>query len=391
FLCRLQETQLELEEFQASSRDLEVELETQLKHYESTDRELRSLLGRVQSENDALQEKLSQVQRESTRQVSDLQVQLADVTASREEMHRYIRELEQSNDDLERAKRATVASLEEFESKLNLAIERNAFLENELDEKEALGFMVQRLKDETRDLKQELMIQQTVHKEEQTPFADNATSGLAKLEAAYKARKEAQAAAAAGATPNVATPTTRGSSGATDSNRIATENGGSSSSKLSSNGAAGTGIPGCQTPLTPSARVSALNIVGDLLRKVGVSTLCLCRRVRSSLAVDVNALVSADDPARRRSDSAPASYAYATRPLVGKAVRLSRFRGVPTVAQNVCVNPKALVGCFCNAASGLVRLLTLESKLASCRNFVKSPQREDMEGLGAIPGVAAAG
>ena len=26
------------------------------------------------------------------------------------------------------------------------------------------------------------------------------------------------------------------------------------------------------TPLTPSARISALNIVGDLLRKVGVST-----------------------------------------------------------------------------------------------------------------------
>ncbi|CAN8030816.1 unnamed protein product [Ixodes persulcatus] len=305
YKAKLQETQVELEEFQASSRDYEVELETQLKQYETSDRELRSLLGRVQSENDSLQERLSQVQRESTRQVSDLQNQLADVTASREEMHRYIRELEQSNDDLERAKRTTVASLEEFESKLNLAIERNAFLENELDEKEALGFMVQRLKDETRDLKQELMIQQSVHKEEQTPFPDNGTSGLAKFEAAYKARKEAQAAAAAGVAGANAVPCTpaRSGSGATDSNRIATENGSSSSSKLSTNGAAGTGVSSCQTPLTPSARVSALNIVGDLLRKVG----------------------------------------------------------------------------------------TLESKLASCRNFVKSPQREDVEGLGAISGVAAAG
>ncbi|KAH8027451.1 hypothetical protein HPB51_005733 [Rhipicephalus microplus] len=45
---------------------------------------------------------------------------------------------------------ATVASLEEFESKLNQAIERNAFLESELDEKEAMSFMVQRLKDEAR-------------------------------------------------------------------------------------------------------------------------------------------------------------------------------------------------------------------------------------------------
>ncbi|KAG0443848.1 hypothetical protein HPB47_014461 [Ixodes persulcatus] len=168
---------------------------TQLKQYETSDRELRSLLGRVQSENDSLQERLSQVQAESTRQVSDLQNQLADVTASREEMHRYIRELDAVH-------RRSGASQE--------AIERNAFLENELDEKEALGFMVQRLKDETRDLKQELMIQQSVHKEEQTPFPDNGTSGLAKFEAAYKARKEAQAAAAAGVAGANAVPCTPG-------------------------------------------------------------------------------------------------------------------------------------------------------------------------------------
>jgi len=43
-------------------------------------------------------------------------------------------------------------SIEDFEAKLNLAIERNAFLESELDEKENLKSMVQRLKDETRGL-----------------------------------------------------------------------------------------------------------------------------------------------------------------------------------------------------------------------------------------------
>lgn len=46
--------------------------------------------------------------------------------------------------------RATLVSLEDFEARLNLAIERNAFLESELDEKETLKAMVQRLKDETR-------------------------------------------------------------------------------------------------------------------------------------------------------------------------------------------------------------------------------------------------
>ncbi|KAK8782239.1 hypothetical protein V5799_016420 [Amblyomma americanum] len=153
---RWREAQLELEEFQASSRDLEAELETQLEQFEASNRELRAAVGRLQADNENLQEKLQQVQREGARQVHDLQSQLAEVSASREEMHNYIRELEQSNDDLERAKRSVC---------LLQAIERNAFLESELDDKEAMSFMVQRLKDETRDLKQELMIQQSVHKE----------------------------------------------------------------------------------------------------------------------------------------------------------------------------------------------------------------------------------
>ena len=49
--------------------------------------------------------------------------------------------------------RETLASLEDFESRMNSAIERNAFLESELDEKESLKSVVQRMKDETRDLR----------------------------------------------------------------------------------------------------------------------------------------------------------------------------------------------------------------------------------------------
>ena len=71
---------------------------------------------------------------------------------------RYVRELEQQNDDLERVKRSTLASLEDFEGRMNAAIERNAFLESELDEKESLKMAVQRLKDETRDLRSELKV-----------------------------------------------------------------------------------------------------------------------------------------------------------------------------------------------------------------------------------------
>jgi len=50
--------------------------------------------------------------------------------------------------------RETVASLQDFEAKLNQAIERNAFLESELDDKDYLMESVQRLKDEARGARQ---------------------------------------------------------------------------------------------------------------------------------------------------------------------------------------------------------------------------------------------
>lgn len=45
---------------------------------------------------------------------------------------------------------ATIVSIEDFEQRLNQAIERNAFLESELDEKEVMAVTVQRLRDEAR-------------------------------------------------------------------------------------------------------------------------------------------------------------------------------------------------------------------------------------------------
>ena len=54
--------------------------------------------------------------------------------------------------------RATIVSLEDFEGRLNQAIERNAFLESELDEKESLLVSVQRLKDEARGEGRRLLV-----------------------------------------------------------------------------------------------------------------------------------------------------------------------------------------------------------------------------------------
>lgn len=55
-------------------------------------------------------------------------------------------------------------SLEDFEGRLNQAIERNAFLESELDEKESLLVSVQRLKDEARGKKKTLRNQTVIQR-----------------------------------------------------------------------------------------------------------------------------------------------------------------------------------------------------------------------------------
>lgn len=76
------------------------------------------------------------------------------------QMTTYIRDLEQKNDDLERARRIIEESIAAIESDFQLAIERNAILESEVDEKESLQEKLQRLADESRDLKQELLVKE---------------------------------------------------------------------------------------------------------------------------------------------------------------------------------------------------------------------------------------
>ncbi|XP_041062581.1 nuclear distribution protein nudE homolog 1 isoform X2 [Carcharodon carcharias] len=241
-----QNTREELIEFQEGSRELEAELETQLEHAENRNRDLLSDNNRLRMELELFKEKLEEHHSENYKRITMLQDELAETTAIKDQLQKYIRELEQANDDLERAKRATIMSLEDFEQRLNQAIERNAFLESELDEKENLLVSVQRLKDEARDLRQELAVQQkpdSIRKPTNTTLdSENAI---------------AQASTTMPLTPLIC----KGPSSGFHTPAMFTKDGYTGS------------------PLTPSARISALNIVGDLLRKVGAleSKLASCR------------------------------------------------------------------------------------------------------------------
>ena len=75
-----------------------------------------------------------------------------------------LRDTEVANDDFERQARNTTSSLEDVESKYNIAIERGVILEEDIkageQEREALRIETQRLRDELSDLKVEAEIRQ---------------------------------------------------------------------------------------------------------------------------------------------------------------------------------------------------------------------------------------
>ncbi|CAK6978099.1 nuclear distribution protein nudE homolog 1-A-like isoform X2 [Scomber scombrus] len=276
-----EEAQEELQEFQQMSRDYEVELETELKQCEARNRELLATNNRLRMELENYKEKYETQHTEAYRQISTLEGDLAETTAVRDQLHKYIRELEQANDDLERTKRATIMSLEDFEQRMNHVIERNAFLESELDEKENLLESVQRLKDEARDLRQELAVQQKQQVQDRKPSISST------------AKEPSSSSSAVGLpTPPLTPPDKR-----TEENKTTS----SSSNPPVPSAATTTAAPSrppstadslttptpslsrgeslSATPLTMSARISALNIVGELLRKVGnlESKLASCR------------------------------------------------------------------------------------------------------------------
>ncbi|XP_068610459.1 nuclear distribution protein nudE-like 1-B [Brachionichthys hirsutus] len=260
-----QEAHEELLEFQEGSRELEAELEAQLGQAEYRMKDLHSENQRLKNEVENLKDKLEQQHSQSYKQISTLEDDLGQTRSIKDQLHKYVRELEQSNDDLERAKRAAIVSLENFEQRLNQAIERNAFLESELDEKESLLVSVQRLKDEARDLRQELAVRERQSDASRMSAPSSPTQDSVKTDTAVQASLSLPA-----------TPLSKGLD-----NVFADQ-------AVLSNGY------GSNSPLTPSARISALNIVSDLLRKVGAleSKLAACRnsakdqRARKAYALD---------------------------------------------------------------------------------------------------------
>ncbi|XP_015588684.1 nuclear distribution protein nudE homolog 1-A [Cephus cinctus] len=250
---RKEDVERELEEFQENSQMLERELEASLEQAEKTNKELRQRNSRLATEIEQLRTRLDQQSADCT----IFQTQAQELQAQNDQYMKYIRELEQKNDDLERANRVNTVTEEEIEAKFNLAIEKNALLESELDEKEGLKVIVQRLTDEIRDLKQEIQIH-----ERQQPDNDKSADRVRTVVDSNKLQVDLETC-----TPSISPLTVQNAAGIIHTPTPPPMKIG--------NGVVGGVIANnnnnnnMNPPMAPCTRILAMNMIGDLMRKVG--------------------------------------------------------------------------------------------------------------------------
>jgi len=111
-----------------------------------------------------LQRKYKESKAEASAAQSNLEKEITSLRDANRTLQLKLRDIEVANDDMERHARHTTSSLEDLESKYNIAIERGVMLEEEIklgeQERERLRVEAQRLREELSDLKIEAEILQ---------------------------------------------------------------------------------------------------------------------------------------------------------------------------------------------------------------------------------------
>ncbi|KAI9762228.1 MAG: acetyl-coenzyme-A carboxylase [Chaenotheca gracillima] len=162
YKSQYEQLESELADFQASSRELEAELEKDVEASEKREHTLRQKVEGLGYEVEEWKSKTKHSKTEAGAAQATLQKEITTLRDSNRTMQLKLRDIEVANDDFERQARNTTSSLEDLESKYNVAIERGVMLEAEIQsgeqEREALRIETQRLREELSDLKIEAEI-----------------------------------------------------------------------------------------------------------------------------------------------------------------------------------------------------------------------------------------
>ncbi|KAK4994902.1 NADH:ubiquinone oxidoreductase [Elasticomyces elasticus] len=164
YKAQYEQLEVELQEFQTSSKELEEELEKDVEASEKRERKLKEQVEGLGFEVDEWKTKYKQSKAEANSVQTTLQKEITGMRDSNRTLQLKLRDIEVANDDYERQARNTTSSLEDLESKLNVAIERGVMVEEDIkigeQERESLRIETQRLRDELSDLRVEADITQ---------------------------------------------------------------------------------------------------------------------------------------------------------------------------------------------------------------------------------------
>ncbi|KAK1782613.1 NUDE protein [Copromyces sp. CBS 386.78] len=160
-----QQLEQELREFQESSKELEAELEKDLDAADKRERALQQKAEGLSYEVEEWKRKYKESKSEANAAQSALEKEITALRETNRTLQLKLRDIEVANDDFERQARNTSSSLEDLESKYNVAIERAVMMEEEIkigeQERERLRVEAQRLREELSDLKIEAEILQS--------------------------------------------------------------------------------------------------------------------------------------------------------------------------------------------------------------------------------------
>lgn len=164
YKAQYEQLEHELAEFQASSQELEAELEKDVEAAEKRERALQEKVEGLGFEVEEWKTKYKQSKNEAGAAQNLLQKEITTLRDTNRTLQLKLRDIEVANDDFERQARNTTSSLEDLESKYNVAVERAVLMEEEIkigeQERENLRIETQRLRDELSDLKVEADIMQ---------------------------------------------------------------------------------------------------------------------------------------------------------------------------------------------------------------------------------------
>lgn len=164
YKSQYEQLELEMQDFQESSKLLESELEAELSAADKREREHKEKVETLGYQVEEWKAKYRESKSEANAAQNTLEKEVTSLREANRTLQFKLRDIEVANDDYARQARNTTSSLDDLESKYNVAIERGVLLEEEIkigeQERETLRIDCQRLKDELSDLKIEVDILQ---------------------------------------------------------------------------------------------------------------------------------------------------------------------------------------------------------------------------------------